>query len=68
VDLAEVIVPPRSNVFGVSLAELDFRNKYHLTGVALWREGLSFGHDVGTIPLEPGDALLMVGCLTIFKL
>jgi di/tricarboxylate transporter len=61
VDLAEVIVPPRSNVFGMSLAELDFRNKYHLTGVALWREGLSFRHDVGTIPLEPGDALLMVG-------
>jgi di/tricarboxylate transporter len=61
VDLAEVIIPPRSNVLGTSLAELNFRNKYHLTGVALWREGLSFRNDVGTIPLEPGDALLMVG-------
>ncbi|MEZ4727167.1 MAG: SLC13 family permease [Caldilineaceae bacterium] len=61
VDLAEVIIPPRSNVLGQSLAELNFRNKYHLTGVALWREGLSFRNDVGTIPLEPGDALLMVG-------
>ena len=61
VDLAEVIIPPRSGVLGKSLAELNFRNKYHLTGVALWREGLSFRNDVGTIALEPGDALLMVG-------
>jgi di/tricarboxylate transporter len=61
VDLAEVIIPPRSNVLGKSLAEINFRNSHHLTGVALWREGLSFRSDVGTIPLEPGDALLMVG-------
>lgn len=61
VDLAEVIIPPRSTVLGKSLAELKFRNKYHLTAVALWREGLSFRNDVGTMALEPGDALLMVG-------
>ena len=61
VDMAEVVIPPRSSVLGRSLAELGFRNKYHLTGVALWREGLSFRNNVGTIPLEPGDALLMVG-------
>jgi len=61
VDLAEVLVPHRSSVFGKTLAELNFRNRYHLTGVALWREGLSFRNDVGTIPLEPGDALLVVG-------
>ena len=61
VDLAEVIVPPRSGVLGKSLAELRFRNKHHLTAAALWREGLSFRNDVGTMPLEPGDALLMVG-------
>lgn len=61
VDLAEVLIPHRSSVIGKSLAEINFRAKYHLTGVALWREGLSFRNDVGTIPLEPGDALLMVG-------
>ena len=61
VDMAEVIIPPRSTVMGKSLADIGFRNKYHLTGVALWREGLSFRNNVGTIPLEPGDALLMVG-------
>ncbi|MEZ4675897.1 MAG: SLC13 family permease [Caldilineaceae bacterium] len=61
VDLAEVIIPPRSRILGESLTELNFRHKYHLTAVALWREGLSFRNDVGTIPLEPGDAILMVG-------
>ena len=61
VDLAEVLIPHKSSVFGKSLADLNFRARYHLTGVALWREGLSFRNDVGTIPLEPGDALLMVG-------
>jgi di/tricarboxylate transporter len=61
VDLAEVIIPPRSRILGQSLTDLNFRHKYHLTAVALWREGLSFRNDVGTIPLEPGDALLMVG-------
>lgn len=61
VDLAEVIIPPRSGILGQSLIDLNFRHKYHLTAVALWREGLSFRNDVGKIPLEPGDALLMVG-------
>jgi di/tricarboxylate transporter len=61
VDLAEVIIPPRSRILGESLTDLNFRDKYHLTAVALWREGLSFRNDVGKIPLEPGDAILMVG-------
>lgn len=61
VDLAEVVIPPRTSVIGKTLAEINFRAKYQLTGVALWREGLSFRSDVGTIPLEPGDALLMIG-------
>ncbi len=61
VDLAEVVIPPRSGVLGRSLAEINFRSKYRLTAVALWREGLSFRNDVGAISLEPGDALLMAG-------
>ena len=61
VDLAEVVIPPRSQILGQSLTELNFRHKYHLTAVALWREGLSFRNDVGKIPLELGDALLMIG-------
>jgi di/tricarboxylate transporter len=61
VDLSEVIIPPRSNVIGKTLTDLRFRNKYGLTTVALWRGGRSYRTDVGTFPLQVGDALLMVG-------
>ncbi|HLU11509.1 MAG TPA: SLC13 family permease [Oceanobacillus sp.] len=61
VDLTEVVIPPRSAAVGRSLRDLRFRNKYGLTTVALWREGRSYRTDVGTFPLQVGDALLMVG-------
>lgn len=61
VDLTEIVIPPRSSVIGKSLTDLNFRNKYHLTGVALWRRGESYRTDVGRMPLAVGDALLMVG-------
>jgi di/tricarboxylate transporter len=61
VDLTEVIIPPRSSVIGKTLKDLRFRNRYGLTNVALWREGRSYRTDVGTFPLQVGDALLMVG-------
>jgi di/tricarboxylate transporter len=63
VDLTEVIIPPRSAAIGKSLRDLRFRNKYGLTTVALWREGRSYRTDVGTFPVQVGDALLMVGAV-----
>lgn len=61
VDLTEVLIPPRSQLVGRSLVDLNFRARYHLTAVALWREGRSYRVDVGRMALEVGDALLMVG-------
>lgn len=61
VDLTEVVIPPRSTAVGKSLRDLRFRNKYGLTTVALWREGRAYRTDVGTFPLQVGDALLQVG-------
>lgn len=61
VDLTEVVIPPRSSASGKTLKDLQFRNKYGLTAVALWREGRSYRTDVGLQPLHVGDALLMVG-------
>jgi di/tricarboxylate transporter len=61
VDLTEVIIPPRSTVIGKTLIDLRFRSKYGLTTVALWRNGRSYRTDVGKMPLQVGDALLMVG-------
>jgi di/tricarboxylate transporter len=61
IDLTEVLIPPRSSAVGKTLSELQLRNRYGLTAVALWREGRSVRTDVGKAPLEVGDALLMTG-------
>ncbi|NDJ62622.1 MAG: SLC13 family permease [Chloroflexi bacterium] len=61
VDLAEVVIPPRSEAIGKTLADLRFRNKFGLTAIALWRHGRSYRTDVGRFTINEGDALLMVG-------
>jgi di/tricarboxylate transporter len=61
IDLIEAIIPPRSGVVGKTLVGLDFRRKYALTVAALWRGGRSYRTDVGIMPLEVGDALLVLG-------
>lgn len=61
VDLSEVIIPPRSKAIGHTLTDLNFRYRYGLTTVALWRGGRTYRTDVGQMSLEVGDGLLMVG-------
>ncbi|MBK8025313.1 MAG: SLC13 family permease [Chloroflexi bacterium] len=61
VNLTEVIIPPRSAAIDKTLIDLNFRSKFALTAVALWREGRSYRTDVGKFALQEGDALLMVG-------
>lgn len=61
VDMTEVIIPPRSAAIGKSLTDMNFRRRFGLMAVAMWRDGRSFRTDVGKYPLQVGDALLMVG-------
>jgi di/tricarboxylate transporter len=61
VNLTEVIIPPRSQAIGQTLAQLGFRRQFGVTAVAIWREGRSFRTDVGAMTLRVGDALLVVG-------
>jgi di/tricarboxylate transporter len=61
VSLTEVIVAPHSRVEDQSLKDLNFRQKFGLTAVALWRDGRSYRTDVGDFKLQFGDALLMFG-------
>jgi di/tricarboxylate transporter len=60
-ELIEVVVPPRSSVIGKTLTGLDLRNETCLTGVAIWRGDRPVRTDVGTTPLQEGDALLLYG-------
>lgn len=57
----EVILPPRSNMEGRTLRQVEFRNRYGFTAVALWRSQRSYRTDVASIDLRSGDALLLMG-------
>jgi di/tricarboxylate transporter len=61
VSLIEMIVAPHSQAEGKTLKELNFRKKYGVTAVALWRDGRSNSTEVGNFQLQFGDALLMIG-------
>ncbi len=61
IGMAEVIIAPRSRVVGQTVKQINFRQKFGLTVIALWRNGRSYRTDVGDLSLEFGDALLMHG-------
>lgn len=61
VGMVEVAVAPRSSVVGRTLGELDFRGRYGLLALALWREGQPLHMDLTLEALRHGDALLLHG-------
>jgi di/tricarboxylate transporter len=61
ITFAEVLPAPRSRATGHTLKELDFRNRYKLSVIALKRLDRSYRTNVADFVLEPGDSLLVVG-------
>ena len=61
VTLVELVLAPHSAYDGKTIKQMNFRRIYGFTVVALMRRGRSFRTDVGDIPLELGDSLLMIG-------
>jgi di/tricarboxylate transporter len=62
VEIAEVALSPRSKLFGKTLREVDFRNRFHgVIVLALWRSGAPLRTHLATTPLQPGDVLLVHG-------
>ena len=61
VGVVEVVVAPRSSVAGRTLKELDFRERYGLQVLAIWREGEPVHEGLADITLSIGDALLLQG-------
>ena len=57
----EVILAPRSGAASHSLKDMDFRDRYGFTAIALLRKGRSYRTSVADYPLEMGDLLLIVG-------
>ncbi len=57
----EIMIAPRSNAIGKTLSELKLNRDSGLLAMALWRDGHSFHTDVRKMPLQVGDAILVVG-------
>lgn len=59
--MAEVVLAPRSMLAGKTLRDINFRNKYGLTVLAIWREGRAYRTNFHNMDLRPGEALLLYG-------
>ena len=59
--VAEMLVTLQSEVAGRTLKEAEFRNKYGLTVLAIYRHGQSLVESIGDIVLRVGDVLLVQG-------
>lgn len=61
VQMAEVVLAPRSLMAGKTLKEINFRKKYGLTVLAIWREGRAYRTNLHNYSLRFGEALLVYG-------
>lgn len=61
VGLMEVTLSPHSVLSDTTLRQLNFRDKYGLTVLAIWRKGKAYRTNLRDMALQFGDALLLFG-------
>jgi di/tricarboxylate transporter len=61
VGMAEVLLSPRNQLVGKTLTDIQFREKYRLTVLAILREGRPRRTRLTDLPLRFGDTLLVQG-------
>ncbi|RMF49500.1 MAG: SLC13 family permease, partial [Anaerolineae bacterium] len=61
VGLAEVIIPPRSELIGKTITEVRFGSRYHLTVLGIRRPIFEEPLPIKSVPLRFGDTLLVQG-------
>jgi di/tricarboxylate transporter len=59
--LAEVILSPHTSLIGKNLCEINFRIKYGLNVLGIWRQGKPMLDNISQVHLQTGDALLVQG-------
>jgi len=59
--LIEAVLSPRSTLVGKAIRELEFRSRYGLTILAVWRDGRAYRSHLRDMKLRLGDALLLFG-------
>jgi di/tricarboxylate transporter len=61
VGLVEAILSPHTTLAGKTLRQLNFREKYGLSVLAIWRQGKAHRSNLRDMALQFGDALLLLG-------
>ncbi|HAV76871.1 MAG TPA: hypothetical protein DCX53_05895 [Anaerolineae bacterium] len=61
VQVFEATLMPSSIMRGKTLRELNFRDRYEFTALAIWRQGEILMKRLGNIKLQVGDSLLLKG-------
>lgn len=61
VGLVEVVLSPHSVLSGQSLRQMNFREKFGFSVLAVWRKGRAYRSDLRDMALQFGDALLLYG-------
>ena len=61
IGVVEAILSPHTTLEGKTLRQINFREKYGLSVLALWRKGQAHRSDLRDMDLRFGDALLLFG-------
>jgi di/tricarboxylate transporter len=61
IGLLEAILSPQTTLVGKTLRQLNFREKYGLNVLAIWRQGQAYRSNLRDTSLRFGDALLLLG-------
>ncbi len=66
--MVEAILSPQTTLEGKTLRQINFREKFGLNVVALWRKGKAYRSNLRDMKLHFGDALLLLGPRAKLKL
>jgi di/tricarboxylate transporter len=66
--IAEALLLPTSSLIGRTLKELDFRRRFDVTVIAIYRHGHPLATRLARLPLRAGDVLLLQGKPECFRL
>ncbi|MDH4230225.1 MAG: SLC13 family permease [Nitrospirota bacterium] len=61
IGLMEVVISPQSWIVGRTLKEIDFRNRFQVTALGIFRHGEVLHDKLGHIRIHSGDVLLVQG-------
>lgn len=67
ITVCEAKVSPSSPLVGLSLMESNFRQRFNLIVLAIWREDAPLVTDLSNTIVQPGDILLVQGCQEDFE-